>query len=40
MYEVFNKFRKVREKNYPYIIAEVGVNHECSMQKAKKMIIN
>ena len=38
MYEVFNKFRKVREKNYPYIIAEVGVNHECSMQKAKKMI--
>ena len=36
MYEVFNKFRKVREKSYPYIIAEVGVNHECSMQKPKK----
>ena len=26
-------------KNKPYIIAEVGVNHECSMKAAKQMIV-
>ena len=26
-------------KSKPYIIAEVGVNHECSIKKAKKMIL-
>ena len=30
---------KVINKNsLPYIIAEIGVNHECSMTKAKKLI--
>ena len=27
---------KILLKKFPYIIAEVGVNHECSMHKAKK----
>ena len=26
-------------KSKPYIIAEVGVNHECSIKKAKKRMI-
>ena len=28
------KFKKLN----PYLIAEIGVNHECSIKKAKKMI--
>ena len=24
----------------PYIIAEIGVNHECSMKQAKQLILN
>ena len=24
----------------PYIIAEIGVNHECSLKKAKKLILS
>ena len=31
-----NKFFQNLKK--PYLIAEIGVNHECSIQKAKKMI--
>ena len=30
-----NFFKKL---NKPYIIAEIGVNHECSLSRAKKMI--
>lgn len=30
--------RKIGEKYPPFIIAEIGINHEGSMQKAKKMI--
>ncbi len=32
-----SSFKKI---NNPYIIAEVGVNHECSISKAKKMIFS
>ena len=28
----------ITEASLPYIIAEIGVNHECSMTKAKKLI--
>ena len=28
----------VSKKSLPYIIAEIGVNHECSLQMAKKLI--
>ncbi len=28
----------ISENSLPYIIAEIGVNHECSMKKAKKLI--
>ena len=38
MHKVFLKSLNVREKKFPYIIAEIGVNHECSIEKAKKMI--
>ena len=31
-------FGKIKEKKLPYIIAEIGVNHECSLKKAKKLI--
>ena len=32
-------FKKLtNKKNRPYIIAEIGVNHECSMRKAKRLI--
>ena len=30
--------RIISKKSLPYIIAEIGVNHECSMKKAKKLI--
>ena len=32
-----NVFKKNKKKN-PYVIAEIGVNHECSLKKAKKLI--
>ncbi len=31
-------FSKKKSKFFPYIIAEIGVNHECSLKKAKKLI--
>lgn len=30
----------ISKKTQPYLIAEIGVNHECSIQKAKKLILN
>ena len=30
----------VSKNSLPYIIAEIGVNHECSLKKAKKLILN
>ena len=30
--------RLISKKTTPYIIAEIGVNHECSLKKAKKLI--
>lgn len=30
----------VSANSLPYIIAEIGVNHECSMKKAKQLILN
>ena len=30
----------VTDSSLPYIIAEIGVNHECSLSKAKKLILN
>ena len=38
MHKIFSNNQNIIKKNFPYIIAEVGVNHECSMHKAKKMI--
>ena len=35
---IFN-YKKIKDLNQPYIIAEVGVNHNCSLKLAKKMII-
>ena len=32
-------FNKLKKNNIPYIIAEIGVNHECSMKMAKKLIL-
>ena len=37
MNKFISKFNK-RDKFNPYIIAEIGVNHEGSIAKAKKMI--
>ena len=34
---IFN-YKKIKEKNLTYIIAEIGANHDCSIKKAKKMI--
>ena len=31
-------FKKIIKKKNPFIIAEIGVNHECSIKKAKKLI--
>ena len=32
-------FNKIKKNKLTYIIAEIGVNHECSLKKAKKMIL-
>ena len=32
-------FNTIKKKNQPYIIAEVGVNHECYLALAKKLIL-
>ena len=32
------KFQNILKNNYPYIIAEIGVNHEGSLILAKKMM--
>ena len=29
----------ISDNSLPYIIAEIGVNHECSLNKAKKLIL-
>jgi len=34
---IFN-FNKIKQNKLTYIIAEIGVNHGCSIEKAKKMI--
>tara|TARA_B100002051_G_C16707413_1_gene624610 strand:- start:203 stop:1255 length:1053 start_codon:yes stop_codon:yes gene_type:complete len=36
---IFN-YEKIKKNNIPYIIAEIGVNHECSMKNAKKLILS
>ena len=38
MHKIFLKEKDIKRGLLPYIIAEIGVNHECSMTKAKKMI--
>lgn len=35
---IFN-FDKIKRGNLPYLIAEIGVNHECSLKTAKKLIL-
>ena len=35
---IFN-FEKIKKNKLTYVIAEIGVNHECSLKKAKKMIL-
>ncbi len=35
---IFN-YNKIKKNNSPYIIAEIGVNHECSIKKAKNLIL-
>ena len=38
--EIIKLGKKIINKNSdPYIIAEIGVNHECSMSKAKQLIL-
>ena len=32
-------FRKILNKKYPYIIAEIGINHNGDMSLAKEMIV-
>ena len=32
-------FNKIKKSDHPYIIAEIGVNHSCSLNVAKKMIL-
>ena len=31
--------RVIDDNSDPYIIAEIGVNHECSISKAKQLIL-
>ena len=31
--------KTVSSNSLPYLIAEIGVNHECSISKAKKLIL-
>ena len=31
-------YNKILKNDYPYIIAEIGVNHGCSLKRAKKLI--
>ena len=33
-------FTKKKESSFPYVIAEIGVNHEGSIKRAKKLIID
>ena len=35
--QIFN-YNKIKKRNIPYIIAEIGVNHEGSIKRAKKLI--
>ena len=30
----------IKKEKFPYIIAEIGVNHGCSISLAKKLILN
>ena len=34
---IFN-FEKIKKNKLTYVIAEIGVNHDCSLRKAKRMI--
>ena len=34
---IFN-YSKIKKNKQSYVIAEIGVNHECSISKAKKLI--
>ena len=38
LHEVFLKNKKIKSGIHPYIIAEIGVNHEGSISNAKKLI--
>ena len=38
MHQVYLKNTDISKKNFPYIIAEIGVNHEGSVAKAKHLI--
>ena len=38
LHEVFIKNKKIKKGAHPYIIAEIGVNHEGSISSAKKLI--
>ncbi len=33
-------FNKIKKSKVPYIIAEIGVNHECSIKMAKELILS
>ena len=35
---IFN-YNKIKKNKTSYIIAEIGVNHDCSLKKAKKLIL-
>ena len=39
-YKKILKTSNLKKHHHPYIIAEAGVNHECSMKKAKQLILN